>query len=64
VEGPSEQDNEPWASIKGRFLTSRRSVSFSRRAVRHVIISGMGGTGQRYESGGDLLGMSLLENEN
>jgi hypothetical protein len=62
VEGPCEHDNEPWASIKGRFLISRRSVSFSRRALLHVIISGMGEAGQRYESGGDL-GRSLLEDE-
>jgi hypothetical protein len=64
VEGPCEHDNEPWASIKGRLLTNRRSVSFSRRAVLHVIICRMGETGQRYESGGDLLGKSLLKDEN
>jgi hypothetical protein len=64
VEDPCEHDNEPWASIKGRFLTNRRSVSFLIRAVLHVIISRMGETGQRYESGGDLLGKSLLEDEN
>jgi hypothetical protein len=64
VEGPWEHDNESWASIKGCFLTSRINVSFSRRAVLHVIISRMGETGQRCESGRDLLGRSLLEDEN
>jgi hypothetical protein len=42
VEGPCEHGNEPWASIKGRFLANRKSVSFSRRALLHVISSSDG----------------------
>jgi len=59
VEGSFEHDNEPWASIEWRFLTSRKSVSFSKRALLHVIISRLE-TGQWYESGRDLLAKGFI----